>query len=74
MLQVGFQVRLLAASKDVHRGRVYSHVGGCEVAGLNFPFFCGFVRCVLWAFVCVRRHTLRDPVVIADPVLKHHKS
>ena len=49
VLQVGFQVRLLAASKDVHRGRVFSHVGGCEVAGLNFPLFCGFVRCLLWA-------------------------
>ena len=58
VLQVGFQVRLLAASKDVHRGRVFSHVGGCEVAGLNFPLFCGFVRCFFfWGHNCVFDNT-----------------
>ena len=58
----------LAPSKGVHRGRVHSHVGGCEVSGLDFSVFCGSVRCVLWTGVRVRQHALCDPVIIVDPL------
>ena len=37
-------------------------------------FFCGSVRCVLWACVGVQQHALCDPVIIVDPLLQQHKS
>ena len=46
----------LVPSKDAHRGRVCSHVGGCEVAGLFFfVFFCGSVSSG-HAWVCDNTH------------------
>ena len=47
----------LAPSKDVHCGRVYSHVGGCEVASLDFFVFF-VVQCgVSFKHACVRDNT-----------------
>ena len=47
----------LAPSKDVHRGRVYSHVGGCEVASLDFFVFF-VVQCgVSFKHACVCDNT-----------------
>ena len=47
----------LAPSKGVHRGRVHSHVGGCEVAGLDFSVFC-VVQCgVSFGHACVCDNT-----------------
>ena len=49
----------LAPSKDAHRGRVYSHVGGCEVAGLVFSVSLWFSAvCPLGMCADVRQHAL----------------
>ena len=53
----------LAPSKGVHRGRVYSHVGGCEVAGLAssvFIFFWFSAVCPLGMRGCATTRTLRS--------------
>ena len=51
----------LAPSKDVHRGRVYSHVGGCEVAGLVFSVFLWFrAVCPLGMRACATTRTWRS--------------